>query len=112
MVAAFDDFVELYVTSELFPLPVIFVTYKLALASGSVSSETKVPALFCSSVTVPFAVTVFVSLTAVGASLIPTTVITISAVSVAAPSDTVYVNVSVTISPASRASVASKSATY
>ena len=63
-------------------------------------------------VTVLPASTLSVSATAVGAPLIPTTVITISAVSVAAPSDTVYVNVSVTISPASRASVASKSATY
>ena len=54
MVAALDIFVELYVTFEVFPLPVIFVTYKLELASGSVSFETKVPAPLVVSVTVPF----------------------------------------------------------
>ena len=86
--------------------------YKLALASGSLSSETKVPALLVVSVTVLPASTLSVSATAVGASLIPVIVITISAVSVAAPSDTVYVNVSVTMSPASRASAADISATY
>ena len=63
--------------------------YKLELASGSVSSETKVPALFVVSVTVFPAKTVSVSSTAVGASLIPITVIVITAVSVAVPSDTV-----------------------
>ena len=52
------------------------------------SSETNVPALFVVSVTVlPF--TLSVSATAVGASLTPITVIVITAVSVAVPSDTV-----------------------
>ena len=88
MVAAFDDFVELYVTSELFPLVwVIFVTYKLELASASVSSETKVPAPFVVSVTVLFAVTVSVSATAVGASFIPLIVMVIVAISVGDAND-------------------------
>ena len=89
MVAAPNIFVELYVTFEVFPLPVIFVTYKLELVSGSVSSETKVPALFVVSVTVFPATTVSVSSTAVGASLIPITVIVNTAMSVPEPSETV-----------------------
>ena len=64
--------------------------YKLELASTSVSSETKVPALLVVSVTVAFAVTVSVSATAVGALFIPTIDMVIVAISVSpCPSDTV-----------------------
>ena len=64
--------------------------YKLELASASVSSETKVPALLVVSVTVLPASTLSVSATAVGASFIPTIVMVIVAISVSpCPSDTV-----------------------
>ena len=72
------------------PDGVTCVMYKLELASGSVSSETKVPALFVVSVTVFPAVTESVSSTAVGASLIPITVIVKTAISSSPlPSETV-----------------------
>ena len=76
-------------------------TVKLELASASVSfDKTPLPALIdicASSLTAP------VSFTPTGSSSIPFTVKVIVAVSDPVPSVTVYVNVSVAISPASRA---------
>ena len=76
------------------PVTAICVTVREELASESVSSATNnsEPEL---SVIVAFSSIASVSLTATGASLIPVTVMINVAVSVAVPSETVYVNTSV-----------------
>ena len=89
IVAALDTLVELCVIGVADPPDgVTCVMNKLALASGSVSSETNVPALLVESVTVFPPTTTSVSATAVGLSLIPITVISSTAISVNHPSET------------------------